>query len=752
MNRNGSSRAAGETLEGLLGLDPVPAPARRVPVLLPVALDQTYDYVLPAEIEAEAGAFVLVPFGPQTRIGVVWDRPTGEQGKPISDAKLKPVTERMDVPSLPVASLRFAEWVAKYTLAPLGMVVRMMMSAPAAFEPVKPRFGVRRVAGAPLPARMTPERQRALEVADDGLIRAKAALAMEAACTTGVVDGLVKAGCLVEVAIPEKRFPKPDPFHAEVELSAEQAAAAHALVASVDAGTFSVSLLDGVTGSGKTEVYFEAVARALAAGRQTLIMLPEIALTSQFMRRFEARFGCEPAEWHSALSPAERGRTWRAVATGEARIVVGARSALFLPFTALGLIVVDEEHDQGFKQEDRVHYQGRDMAVVRASLAKAAVVLASATPSVESHVNARTGRYRHLVLPGRFSGIELPEVCPIDLRKSPPERGKWLAPPLVAAMAETLANGQQVLLFLNRRGYAPLTLCRSCGHRLDCPQCTAWLVEHRFRNRLNCHHCGFSLPLPEKCPKCAETGTLVACGPGIERIAEEVAERFPAARMVMLSSDLVPGLAEMREIIAKIETGAADIIIGTQIVAKGHHFPNLATVGIVDGDLGLAQGADPRAGERTFQLLHQVTGRAGRSFARGKGYIQTHLPEHPVMEAIITGDREAFLEAEIRMRQSALLPPYGRLAALIVSAREKEMAEAFAREVARRAPEARAIEVLGPAEAPIAVIRGRHRWRLLVKAAREQDVQAYIRAWLAALPAVKGDIRLTVDIDPYSFL
>jgi primosomal protein N' (replication factor Y) len=723
----------------------------RVPVLLPVALDQTYDYFVPAGLEVEAGAFVLVPFGPQQRVGIVWDVVVGEQ-KPIDPRKMKPIVARMDVPPLPVASLRFAEWVARYTLAPLGMVARMMMSAQAAFEPVKPRFGVRHVPDAPLPARMTPERQRALEVAADGLVRAKAALAVEAGCTTGVVDGLIKAGCLVEVAIPEKRLPIPDPARAEVELNAHQAAAAHALIASVDAQTFSVSLLDGVTGSGKTEVYYEAVARALSSGRQVLIMLPEIALTSQFMSRFEARFGAPPAEWHSALSPPERGRIWRAAATGEARVVVGARSALFLPYRDLGLVVVDEEHDPGFKQEDRVHYQGRDMAVVRARISNAAVVLASATPSIESHVNARTGRYRRLQLPGRFSGTELPEITPVDMRKHQPERGKWLSPPLVEAVQSTLDARQQALLFLNRRGYAPLTLCRSCGHRMDCPQCTAWLVEHRFKGRLNCHHCGFSLPLPRKCPKCGEEETLVACGPGVERIAEEVKERFPAARFVLLSSDLVPGLAEMREIIHTIEAGEADIIIGTQIVAKGHHFPNLATVGIVDGDLGLAQGADPRAGERSFQLLHQVTGRAGRTFARGRGFVQTHNPEHPVMDAIIRGDREAFLDYEIRVRQSGLLPPFGRLVALIASHRKKEMAEAYAREVARRAPPAEQIEVLGPAEAPIAVIRGRHRWRLLVKAPREIDVQAYLREWLARLPETKGDIRLTVDIDPYSFL
>ncbi len=391
------------------------------------------------------------------------------------------------------------------------------------------------------------------------------------------------------------------------------------------------------------------------------------------MRRFTGRFGCPPVEWHSALSGPERGRVWRAAATGEARVIVGARSALFLPFKELGLIVVDEEHDAGFKQDDRVHYQARDMSVVRGNLGGFPVVLSSATPSIESHVNARTGRYRHVVLPGRFSGAALPDVTAIDLRTNPPERGKWLSPALVDAVTETLAAKQQTLLFLNRRGYAPLTLCRSCGHRIQCPQCTAWLVEHRFRGRLHCHHCGFSIPHPEKCPSCGEAGSLVACGPGVERVAEEVAERFPEARVALLSSDLIPGLTEMREVIRSIEAGGIDIVIGTQIVAKGHHFPLLATVGIVDGDLGLAMGADPRAGERTFQLLHQVTGRAGRALAEGRGFVQTYMPEHPVMAAIIAGDREAFIEREIAVRRAGLLPPFGRLVALIVSARDKEI-------------------------------------------------------------------------------
>jgi primosomal protein N' (replication factor Y) len=731
----------------------VAADAPRVPILLPVALDQTYDYLVPQGLDPQPGQFVLVPFGPQHRIGIVWDRAVGEATKPLDPKKLKALVEVLhEVPALPVLSLRFAEWISRYTLAELGMVARMLMGASAVFEPVKPRFGVAIVPGAPLPPRMTPARQKALEIAADGQIRVKSALAEASGCSSGVIDGLVAAGCLVEVAIPEKVFPRPEPRHAVPEFTDAQAQAVEALRAAVDGKAYSAALIDGVTGSGKTEVYYEAVARTLEAGHQALILVPEIALTSQFMERFQRRFGGLPAEWHSALSPQERARVWRAAASGEARVIVGARSALFLPYADLGLIVVDEEHDQGFKQEDRVHYHARDMAVVRASLGKFPIVLASATPSIESHVNARTGRYRHLHLPGRFSGVELPDVRAIDLRQAQPDKGRWLAPPLVEAMVDTLARGQQALLFLNRRGYAPLTLCRTCGHRFECPQCTAWLVEHRFKGRLNCHHCGFSVPLPKTCPTCHEPDSLAACGPGVERIAEEVTERFPQASQAILSSDLIPGLAEMREVIKTIEDGRAQIIIGTQIVAKGHNFPDLTLVGVVDGDLGLAHGADPRAGERTFQLLHQVTGRAGRMAIRGRGLVQTHMPDHPVMEAIITGDRDAFLEREIHQRQASLLPPYGRLAAIVVSARDKETAEIAARDVAHRRPASDKIMVLGPAEAPIALIRGRYRWRLLVKAPREQDIQGFMRAWLASLPKLPTDIRVQVDIDPHSFL
>ncbi len=719
-----------------------------VQVLVPLALGQPYTYACASDV-LQPGDFVVVPLGPMKRIGVVWhDRERG--GKPVDPKKLKTVIAKLDVHPLPAINLEFADWIAHYTLAPRGMVLQMMMSARLVFEAEEPRWGFR-LAGAP-PPRMTEARSRVLDALADGAVWPKRRLMDQARVSAAVIDGLAEAGALIRAELPRARSIQPRPDFATAELTEQQAAAARILCDKIAAGGFSSTLLDGVTGSGKTETYFEAVAEALRKPRvQVLILLPEIALTNQFLERFEARFGCRPAEWHSAVSAKERARTWRGVAEGDVRVVAGARSALFLPFANLGLIVVDEEHDPSFKQDDRVTYQARDMAVVRASLGKIPIVLSSATPSVESLVNVRRGRYAHAILPARFSGNSLPDVAAVDLKSTPPEKGTWISPPVVEAVNAALSSGEQALLFLNRRGYAPLTLCRACGHRFSCPQCSAYLVEHRLRGRLICHHCGFSLPFPKTCPSCHREGLLAASGPGIERILEEVANRWPAARTSVLSSDLVPTTAALREILSRITAGETDIVVGTQLVSKGHNFPKLSFVGIVDGDLSLAT-ADPRAGERTFQLLHQVTGRAGRFQAPGRGLIQTHYPEHPVMRALVTGDRQGFYEAEIAMREEAQLPPFGRLAALIVSAKTRPEAADYARKLALAAPDARLIRVLGPVEAPLAIIRGRHRQRLLVKAAREADMQGYLEAWLDSVDPPRGSLSLHIDIDPYSFL
>jgi primosomal protein N' (replication factor Y) len=565
------------------------------------------------------------------------------------------------------------------------------------------------------------------------------------------VRALCDLGLLETVLVPARRHrPEPDWRLPGPVFSPEQADAANALAGKARAGGFSVTLLDGVTGSGKTEVYFEAVAAALEQGRQVLILLPEIALGAQFLGRFARRFGAKPAEWHSDLGHTERRQTWRDVAEGRARVVVGARSALFLPFPDLGLIVVDEEHESSFKQEDVVVYHARDMAVVRGSIEKIPVMLVSATPSLETMVNVQQGRYAQLHLPARHGGAVLPEIRVVDLRREKPERQRFLAPPLVKALETTLAAGEQAMLFLNRRGYAPLTLCRTCGHRLQCPNCTSWLVEHRFTARLQCHHCGHAEPMPPLCPECGEAGTLAACGPGVERLAEEVAARFPDARVAVMASDTLSGPRAAAEMVDRVQSHEIDILIGTQVVAKGHHFPMLTLVGVVDADLGLA-GGDLRAAERTYQLLHQVAGRAGRAERPGRVFLQTFMPEHPVIGALVRGDRDGFLAAEAEERLRFGMPPFGRLAALIVSAPDDGEADFVAQAFARAAPQMPGLEVLGPAPAPLAVLRQRHRRRFLVKVRRGVNVQAVVRDWLGRVK-VPGTTRVYVDIDPYSFL
>jgi len=720
---------------------------RMVDVLVPVALDHTYSYRVPEGIEVAPGDFVCVPLGPREYAGVVWGE---SSARPGLDNRLKDIVGALDLPRLRPELRRFIDWAASYTLSPRGMVLRMALRMGDQLGPQRERVGVRLAGSAP--PRLTAARARVLALLADGLARAKGEAAREAGVSPGVVDGLIDEGTLETLVLPPKPVAEPpDADHPGPDLTTVQLAAADALRATVDAGGYSVTLIDGVTGSGKTDVYFEAVAATIRRRRQVLILLPEIALTTTFLGRFAARFGVRPAEWHSAVPPRRRARTWSAVADGTAAVVVGARSALFLPYADLGLIVVDEEHDPVYKQEDGVRYHARDMAVVRAREADIPIVLASATPSIETEVNARRGRYRKLSLPERFGGQHLPAVEAIDLRAEGPPRGRFIAPRLAEAVALALARKEQSLLFLNRRGYAPLTLCRQCGFRLQCPNCDAWLVEHRFKRRLVCHHCGFAVPRPPVCPKCQAAESFVACGPGVERLEEEAAALFPGARMLVLSSDLVATVERMREELAEIAAGRVDIVIGTQLVAKGHHFPMLNLVGVIDADLGLGHG-DPRAAERTFQLLHQVAGRAGRETGRGLGFLQTHQPEHPVIRALIAQDREAFYSSEIEARERLGYPPFGRLASLVVSGPERHETEGFARRLAAAAPTDAGVRILGPAEAPLAIVRGRRRFRMLLKSPRGFDLSAYLRDWLAAAPKRKANLKVEVDVDPQSFL
>lgn len=719
--------------------------AGAVAVLLPLPLGGAFDYVRPAGMDLRAGDIVRVPLGKRESLGVVWGEATGE----VARERLKPVSTKLDAPPMSDDLRVLVDFVARYTVNAPNAVLRMALSVPEAFDAPKTQTGYRLAGGGA--GRMTPARAKVLALMKDGGIRTLARIATAAGVGASVVKGLAEQGALVATPLPpEKPGPKPAPDLALPELTPDQKVAAEALIESVAARAYAPILLEGVTGSGKTEVYFEGIAESLRRGRQVLVLLPEIALTAQWLSRFRARFGVGPAEWHSDLGQAERRKTWRAVAAGAAPVVVGARSALFLPFPDLGLIVVDEEHDGSFKQEEGVRYHARDMAVFRAAKAACPVLLSSATPSIETVANVEAGRYRRLTLPARYGTATLPEIAAIDLRADPPPRGHWLAPTLVAALAETLAEGEQALLFLNRRGYAPLTLCRACGHRLKCPHCSSWLVEHRFQERLQCHHCGHAMARPKACPECGAEDKLVACGPGVERVAEEVAQLLPQAKVAVVASDTIDRPSKIAALMDDIAQHKIDVLVGTQMLAKGHHFPMLTLVGVVDADLGL-DGGDLRAGERSFQLLTQVAGRAGRAGRPGRVLIQTHDPKNPVIAAMLAGDREGFVARELAARRQAAMPPFGRLAALIVSAPSEQSAISTAKALARAAPRLSGVQVFGPAPAPLALLRGRHRQRLLLKAPRETNVQALVTEWLSYLK-IPRSVRVLIDIDPISFL
>ncbi|WP_374763228.1 primosomal protein N' [Yunchengibacter salinarum] len=722
------------------------APPATVPVLLPLPLAGPLDYACDRALPP--GTVVRVTLSGRRAVGVVWDRQA--DGPQVPPDRLKPVESVLDTPGITPDLRQLVDFVAAYTLALPGLVLRMVLSVPEALEAPPMRRHYRAISPMPTGARLTEARRKAHTALMTAGPQTATDLATLAGVSAAVVRGLVDAGlATVEDRSQDAPFAPPDPDRQGPTLSHEQREAATRLCDAVAAANFAPFLLDGVTGSGKTEVYFQAVASALADGRQALVLVPEIALTSQWLDRFQARFGVEPVVWHSNQGKAARRRGWRAVARGEAPVVVGARSALFLPFHDLGVIVVDEEHDPSFKQEDGVLYHARDMAVMRAKYAACPVVLASATPSLESRINAAAGRYGLLELKERHGGAALPRMEAVDMRHDGPPAGQWLAPALARRMQATLEAGQQSMLFLNRRGYAPLTLCRDCGHRFQCGQCTAWLVEHRFRRELHCHHCGHREPVPETCPACGAAETLVACGPGVERIEEEVRQRFPQARVAVMTSDTMTGPDETARLVARIAEGGVDIIIGTQIVTKGYHFPGLTLVGVVDADLGL-RGGDLRAGERTYQQLVQVAGRAGRADRPGRVMLQSYEPNHPVVAALLAGDGDAFMALEEDARARLNMPPFGKLVALILSGSDENAVAALGRALAAAAPQQPGVAVFGPSPAPLARLRGHYRYRLLMHAHKGVPVQKLVRGWLKG-QGHKG-VRIRVDVDPLSFL
>ena len=717
-------------------------------VLLPLPFATGFDYVVPEGMDLRPGDYVSVPFGRKQVFGVVW----GEGLANVAPDKMKSISQQLvHVPPMQTAMRKFIDWVAWYNYAPRGAVLKMTMSAPEALEPPAPETEYR--ATGTLPVRMTAKRTLLLEaLAKEALT--ESLIKEQYGFTRALLKELEQQQVLVSsvqpvVGVTEMKEAPLQPVFVPVGLSEAQQNAAQQLERVVEAGT-SVTLLDGITGSGKTEVYFRAIAEALAKGGQVLVLLPEIALSVQWLSRFRERFGFPPTLWHSDITPARRRENWKQVVSGHARVVVGARSALFLPFSSLSLIVVDEEHEMSFKQMDGVMYQARDMAVARGMHEKIPVVLASATPSLETLHNARQGRYQHIALRERFFDAQLPEVTLVDMRAEKLDSGHWLSQPLKNEMLRTLAEGQQSLLFLNRRGYAPLVLCRTCGHRYQCPNCSAWLVMHRAKPRLQCHHCGHTAPIPAVCSSCKSEDSLVPYGPGVERLHEEVAAFMPEARISILTSDAMANHDVMERLLNAVANREVDVLIGTQIVAKGHHFSHLALVGVVDADLGLS-GGDLRASEKTFQLLTQVAGRAGRESVPGRVMIQSYLPDHPVMQAMAQQDRDGLLELEAQAREEMDLPPFGRLASVIVEGASEKEVVAYMKQLVAKAPHSPQVRVLGPAPAPLTLLRGQYRYRLLVKAQRSVGLQEYMRQWFAGI-APSARIRCKVDIDPYYFL
>lgn len=710
------------------------------------------DYSVPKGMKVGPGSVVIAPLGPRQVTGIVWERerlPAND----VPDAKLRPIIEVLPVPPLSAALRRLIEWTADYYCAPMSAVARMVIASGGALKGPATMTEYR-LSGAEPAGRLTAQRKQALErlPGEQATMRE---LAAKAGVSEGVLRGMADAGLIEAVTVAiDRAFAPPDPGHDAPELSGEQRAVAGRLVEAVKAKKFAPFLLDGVTGSGKTETYFEAIAQAIRMRRQVLVLLPEIALTENFLKRFEHRFGAPPVLWHSSLKSTERRRAWRAISEGPgkegAQVVVGARSALFLPYADLGLIVVDEAHEVSFKQDDGVRYNARDVAVMRARFEAIPVVLASATPALESLQMAESGIYEKLDLPSRFGGAQLPHIDLIDLTHEKPDRGRWLAPRLVAALEDRLVRGEQSLLFLNRRGFAPLTLCRNCGFRFQCPNCSAWLVEHRLSQRLACHHCGHETRAPETCPECGEPDCLVACGPGVERIADEVAEILPEARVAIATSDTLGSPERAAQFIDEAESGAIDVIVGTQLVTKGFHFPELTLVGVIDADLGL-EGGDLRAGERTYQQIAQVAGRAGRGSKPGEVLIQTRHPEAAVIAALADGNRDAFYAAETEARRHAGAPPFGRWAAIIISSEDAAEARQAADRLGDARPHLDDLAVLGPAPAPLSLLRGRYRYRFLVNARRSVELQKIITAWLGAQQFAPG-VRVSIDIDPYSFV
>ena len=711
-----------------------------------------YDYRLIAP--ADIGTFVSVRVMNRPCVGVVWG--IGDSNLP--DEKIRDVSVVHDA-KLNITDLQWIKRMADWTLIPAGMVLRLIINIPDAFLP--PRMEALYSFNFDSDTRMTQNRLAVMDAfsSNDNDPMTVSDIQNIAHVSAAVVRTMIKNGTLISAGeqVKTKQYePRIYQDSGDIVLNNEQQNAADVIGRAIDNGGFSVHLLDGITGSGKTQVYFDAAWRAYKKGKSVLLMMPEIALTAQFMSRFESRFGAPPVVWHSNLTAARRRDIWHGVLSGKIKMVVGTRSALFLPWGDLGLIVIDEEHDTSYKQEDMGNYHARDMAILRAKIAGFPVVLASATPAAETIENVNVGKYTRLKLTSRFGGAQMPTITTIDLRKNRPtpytandaEQTGFLSAPMCEAISETLATGQQVMLFINRRGFAPIVQCKKCGWTATCPDCSVGMTYHKRVGKLLCHMCGRTAPLTKSCPEC---GTDVSMrGVGLEKIQEEVNARFPNARTGLVSSDIITSRQALERLVHKMENGEIDIVIGTQILAKGHHFPNLTLVGVVDADMGLF-GTDFRAAEHTFQQLFQVAGRAGRGSTPGRVLMQTYQPDHPVLTAICSGARDEFMAGDMAGRRAAKMPPYGQLIAIIVEGEREATLMKYCNDLAAAAPTLNGAKIMGPIAAQIYQIRNWYRMRFLVAGGATAALQPAVAHWLGKVKQ-PANIRVKIDVNPINFM
>ena len=720
-----------------------------------------FDYLTGIHKNIKVGDIVKVPFSNK---GLIWGVVRNKKLY-SNNTKLKTVVDISELPSLSSNYLKFIDWVAEWTMASPGSVLKLALSVPSAFDPIKQKTvwtlspicknlkTVKEVILYFNKIKITQNRQKILNSLFKTKVKSSSELINETGVSLSVIKTLEKNKLIQKtqsLRTEHYLFELPITDFNKVDLTKDQVKASDLLVKHVKMEDFRTILLDGVTGSGKTEVYFEAVAAALNLNKQVLILLPEISLSFIWIERFKKRFGVKPAEWHSNLTPKVRRETWRELSKGQAKIVVGARSALFLPLPNLGLVIVDEEHDHSFKQEEGVLYNARDMALIRSKLFKCPIILSSATPSLETWSNSRNKKYSTVKLQKRIGEAQMPTINLIDMRTNSALHGSWISNHLEMEILENFKKKELVLLFLNRRGYAPLTLCKSCGFRLSCEFCKSWLVEHRSINNFLCHQCGYLKKIKSTCDSCGEENSMISCGPGVERLKEEISLKFPEAKTEILSSDTIQNPESLNQFIKKINDQSIDLIIGTQIVAKGHNFRRLTLVGIIDGDISLS-GGDLRASEKTFQLLQQVSGRSGRENLPGKVFIQTYDPENDVMKALQKNNRDDFLKIEALDRQESQMPPFGRLAAIIISSKNESILDFLANKLAVQVPKFKDVIILGPAPAPVAIIRGRHRRRFLIKTSKNVNIQKVIKVWISSIK-VHSSVKLAIDIEPYTFM